>query len=53
MEKNVPNDLNNAAISDVESEDDNEEGDYTVYECPGLAPVSVLWNYLLWKTSYN
>lgn len=26
--------------SDVESEDDNEDGDYTVYECPGLAPVS-------------
>lgn len=26
-------------ISDVESDDDNEEGDYTVYECPGLAPT--------------
>ncbi|XP_014780641.1 uncharacterized protein LOC106876558 isoform X2 [Octopus bimaculoides] len=25
--------------SDDESEDDNEEGDYTVYECPGLAPT--------------
>ena len=25
--------------SDCES-DDGEEGDYTVYECPGLAPVS-------------
>ncbi|XP_055379556.1 uncharacterized protein LOC129610830 [Condylostylus longicornis] len=23
--------------SDVESDDDNDEGDYTVYECPGLA----------------
>lgn len=44
MEKNVPNDLNNAAISDVESEDDNEEGDYTVYECPGLAPVSIFFS---------
>lgn len=22
-----------------ESDEDNEEGDYTVYECPGLAPV--------------
>lgn len=28
-------------MSDVESDDEeNEEGDYTVYECPGLAPVS-------------
>ena len=26
--------------SDVDSEEENEEGDYTVYECPGLAPVS-------------
>lgn len=25
--------------SDIETDDDNEEGDYTVYECPGLAPV--------------
>jgi hypothetical protein len=25
--------------SDVESEEDDEEGDYTVYECPGLAPA--------------
>lgn len=24
-----------------ESDEDNEEGDYTVYECPGLAPVSL------------
>ena len=23
--------------SDVDSEEENEEGDYTVYECPGLA----------------
>ncbi|XP_055540363.1 uncharacterized protein LOC129727024 [Wyeomyia smithii] len=28
-----------APHSDPESEDDNEEGDYTVYECPGLAPT--------------
>ena len=27
------------SMSDNESED-GEEGDYTVYECPGLAPVS-------------
>ena len=26
--------------SDDESEEENPEGDYTVYECPGLAPVS-------------
>ncbi len=32
-------DRQGSAGSDVESEDDNEEGDYTVYECPGLAPV--------------
>ncbi|XP_045195835.2 neural proliferation differentiation and control protein 1-like [Mercenaria mercenaria] len=25
--------------SDDESEEENEEGDYTVYECPGLAPT--------------
>ena len=29
------------SMSDNESED-GEEGDYTVYECPGLAPVSLL-----------
>lgn len=29
----------NGIHSDAESEDDNEEGDYTVYECPGLAPT--------------
>lgn len=28
------------SITDPDSDDDNEEGDYTVYECPGLAPVS-------------
>lgn len=34
------NDRQGSGGSDVESEDDNEEdGDYTVYECPGLAPV--------------
>ncbi|XP_055644473.1 uncharacterized protein LOC129780341 [Toxorhynchites rutilus septentrionalis] len=29
----------NKMHSEAESEDDNEEGDYTVYECPGLAPT--------------
>ena len=32
-------DKRNGAASDCESDDDGEEGDYTVYECPGLAPV--------------
>ena len=27
--------------SDVDSDEENEEGDYTVYECPGLAPVTI------------
>ncbi|XP_077986785.1 uncharacterized protein LOC144441127 isoform X2 [Glandiceps talaboti] len=26
-------------VSDDDSEEENEEGDYTVYECPGLAPA--------------
>ena len=34
-------DKRNGAASDCES-DDGEEGDYTVYECPGLAPVGFL-----------
>lgn len=25
--------------SEEDSEEENEEGDYTVYECPGLAPT--------------
>ena len=29
-----------------ESEDEGEEGDYTVYECPGLAPVLPYFQYL-------
>lgn len=28
------------SVSEAESDEENEEGDYTVYECPGLAPVS-------------
>lgn len=31
------------SITDPDSDDDNEEGDYTVYECPGLAPVSYFY----------
>ena len=35
-----------ALVSDDES-DEGEEGDYTVYECPGLATVcpSTIYNY--------
>lgn len=36
----IQGDRQGSGGSDVESEDDNEDGDYTVYECPGLAPVS-------------
>ncbi|XP_012279189.1 uncharacterized protein LOC105699064 isoform X2 [Orussus abietinus] len=27
------------SVSEAESDEENEEGDYTVYECPGLAPT--------------
>lgn len=33
------NQRNAGSHSDVDSEEENEEGDYTVYECPGLAPT--------------
>lgn len=29
------------SVSEADSDEENEEGDYTVYECPGLAPVRV------------
>ncbi|XP_022832532.1 uncharacterized protein LOC111360678 isoform X2 [Spodoptera litura] len=29
----------NGSVSDPESEEENEEGDYTVYECPGFATL--------------
>lgn len=31
----------NGSLSDIETDEENEEGDYTVYECPGLAPVRI------------
>lgn len=40
--ENRHNNEENCEMSYVESDDDNEEGDYTVYECPGLAPVCYL-----------
>jgi len=27
--------------SDLDDGEENEDGNYTVYECPGLAPVSI------------
>jgi len=36
--------------SDVDSDEENEEGDYTVYECPGLAPVNTpFWLQFCWE----
>ncbi|ODN03323.1 Neural proliferation differentiation and control protein 1 [Orchesella cincta] len=35
----IQGDRQGSGGSDVESDDDNEDGDYTVYECPGLAPA--------------
>ena len=32
------------SVSEADSDEENEEGDYTVYECPGLAPVSIKTN---------
>lgn len=40
-------DHHNASVSDPESEEENEEGDYTVYECPGFATVSLYDNALV------
>ena len=36
---NTPRHNNALANSDVESDEENEDGEYTVYECPGLAPT--------------
>ncbi|CAH1180306.1 unnamed protein product [Phaedon cochleariae] len=38
MERAPPGERN-GSVSDGESDEENEEGDYTVYECPGLAPT--------------
>lgn len=34
------------SVSEAESEEENEEGDYTVYECPGLASVSYVFIFI-------
>lgn len=38
----MENQSNATVVSDGDTDEENEEGDYTVYECPGLAPVSFL-----------
>ncbi|XP_066992228.2 neural proliferation differentiation and control protein 1 isoform X2 [Anabrus simplex] len=38
MESRLPGERN-GSLSEAESDEENEEGDYTVYECPGLAPT--------------
>lgn len=38
MERAPPGERHGSA-SEAESDEENEEGDYTVYECPGLAPT--------------
>lgn len=38
--------------SEDESDEENEEGDYTVYECPGLAPVSKYITSLCFSNSF-
>ncbi|XP_076622875.1 uncharacterized protein LOC143342651 isoform X1 [Colletes latitarsis] len=37
MENRVSASRDPGSVSEAESEEENEEGDYTVYECPGLA----------------
>ncbi|KAJ8922419.1 hypothetical protein NQ315_004365 [Exocentrus adspersus] len=38
MERAPPGDRH-GSVSEADSDEENEEGDYTVYECPGLAPT--------------
>ncbi|XP_076169837.1 uncharacterized protein LOC143147953 isoform X1 [Ptiloglossa arizonensis] len=40
MENRVSASRDPGSVSEAESEEENEEGDYTVYECPGLASTS-------------
>uniref|UniRef100_T1HA33 Neural proliferation differentiation and control protein n=1 Tax=Rhodnius prolixus TaxID=13249 RepID=T1HA33_RHOPR len=39
MERLLSRGERRGSISEADSDDENEEGDYTVYECPGLAPT--------------
>ncbi|KAL3284799.1 hypothetical protein HHI36_018940 [Cryptolaemus montrouzieri] len=38
MEK-AANGERHGSVSEADTDEENEEGDYTVYECPGLAPT--------------
>ncbi|KAF7414301.1 hypothetical protein HZH68_002790 [Vespula germanica] len=40
MENRTSTTRDPGSLSEVESDEENEEGDYTVYECPGLAATS-------------
>ncbi|XP_054276126.1 neural proliferation differentiation and control protein 1-like isoform X2 [Macrosteles quadrilineatus] len=42
MESNRANNERRGSVSEGDSEEENEEGDYTVYECPGLAATGEL-----------
>lgn len=39
MESRAAATVRHGSMSEAESDEENEEGDYTVYECPGLAPT--------------
>jgi Neural proliferation differentiation control-1 protein (NPDC1) len=41
------------SMSEAESDDENDEGDYTVYECPGLASVIMNHNYFHFYTTHK
>lgn len=40
FDSNRANNERRGSVSEGDSDEENEEGDYTVYECPGLAAVS-------------
>uniref|UniRef100_A0A1B6K9N4 Neural proliferation differentiation and control protein 1 n=1 Tax=Graphocephala atropunctata TaxID=36148 RepID=A0A1B6K9N4_9HEMI len=42
MESNRANNERRGSVSEGDSDEENEEGDYTVYECPGLAATGEL-----------
>lgn len=41
------------SVSDPESEEENEEGDYTVYECPGFATVRLTFQLIIFIWEIN
>lgn len=42
ISSNRANNERRGSVSEGDSDEENEEGDYTVYECPGLAAVSYI-----------